>query len=147
MRNKILLTFAACLTVFLFYLTCLNHVEPSQIGVAKNVVTRQYWKQGPGWHFTWPWVLVSRVSCSPMRVSVDSAGRGYHAKLVEFVPEQWEEFVRVEGWHYWWWYNRFSVNFGYQDEHRGLKDIVRGYAYCARKYPFIHVIQELGDDQ
>lgn len=77
-----------------------------------------------------------------MRVSVDSAGHGYHAKLVQFNADGWQEFVQTEGWYYYWWANRFSFNFGYSEEHRGLKDIMRGYAYGTRRYTFINVLQE-----
>lgn len=131
------------IVIFVFWLSCLNYTEPTQLGVARNLVTGKTWAQfGGGWHVTPPWVLVARIDLRPMRVSVDSAGRGYHAKLVEFVPEQWEIFVNTEGFRYWWWANRLSINFGYKDEHRGMKDILRGYAYGTKKYSFLRVLEE-----
>lgn len=131
------------LALFLFWLGFLNYTEPTQIGIARNLATGEMWAQiGGGWHLTPPWVLVARIDTRPIRVSVDSAGHGYSAKLVQFVPEQWETFVNTEGWRYWWWANRISFNLGYKDEHRGMKDILRGYAYGAKEYPFIRVLTE-----
>jgi hypothetical protein len=73
---------------------------------------------------------------------VPSAGRGWSAKLVQFEPKAYQEFVATEGFRYYWWANRFSVNFGYRDEYRGIKDIFRGYAYSDKKYPFLTVLEE-----
>ena len=77
-----------------------------------------------------------------MRVSVDSAGHGYNAKLVQFNPDGWQEFIQTEGFYYYWWANRFSFNFGYDEEHRGLKDVLRGYAYSPKQYSFLKVLDE-----
>ena len=128
--------------LLLFYLFCVNWIEPTQIGIAKNLFTKRVWTLDGGIHFGAPWVLVSRVDTRPVRVSVNSAGRGTNSKLVQFNPKYWQEFINVEGWHYYWWANRFSFNFGYHEEHRGWKDIMRGYAYNAKQYPFIMVLEE-----
>ena len=122
-----------------------NYNEPTEIGIARNLVTGKTWKQEGGWHLTWPWVLVPRIDTRPMRVSVDSAGRGYNAKLVQFVPEEWEAFVETEGFRFWWFANRLSFNFGYEEEHRGMRDIMRGYAYGAKQYPFLVVLEEFDE--
>lgn len=134
------------LAIFVFWLGFLNYTEPTQIGVARNLATGKMWAQiGGGWHLTPPWVLVARIDTRPTRVSVDSAGHGFSAELVQFIPEQWEAFVNTEGFRYWWWANRISFNFGYENEHRGMKDILRGYAYSAKKYPFIKILTEYHD--
>jgi len=71
-----------------------------------------------------------------------SSGKVANAKLVQFDPEHWEEFVKVEGWRYYWWSNRISFNLGYREEYRGWRDVMRGYGYSAKKYPFIKVLEE-----
>jgi len=127
----------------LFYTAFLNYTEPTQIGIARNFVTGEMWSQnGGGWHITAPWVFVARIDTRPVRVSVTTAGRGYSAKLVQFEPSAWKEFVAIEGFRYYWWANRVSFNFGYNEEYRGMKDILRGYAYSPKKYPFITVLNE-----
>lgn len=127
---------------FVLYLALFNAVERGQVGLARNWISGDMWLQQPGWHITPPWVWVARIDTRPMRVAVDSSGHGYHAKLVQFNPDGWEEFVQTEGWYYYWWANRISFNFGYSEEHRGLRDIMRGYAYGAKRYSFITILRE-----
>src|SRR3989338_7610860 len=125
------------------YLAFMNYNEPIQVGIARNYITGEMWLQeGGGWFVTAPWGLVARVDTRPMRVAVTTASRGYSGKLVQFEPRAWREFVAVEGFHYYWWYNRVSFNFGYDEEYRGMKDIMRGYAYGAKRYPFIKTLNE-----
>jgi len=126
-----------------FFIACLNFTEPSEIGLARNRITGNTWSQDyGGWHLSAPWVFVAVIDTRPMRVSVTTTGRGYSAKLVQFQKEYWREFIATEGFRYYWWANRFSFNWGYDEEYRGLKDIMRGYAYSAKKYPFIKVLTE-----
>lgn len=125
----------------------LTYCEPTEIGVARNLVTGTTHVTKKGWQFKCPWVLVPHIDTRPMRVSVDSAGHGYSAKLVRFVPEEWESFVRTEGFYLWWFANRMSFNCGYRDEHRGIKDILRGYAYGGKKYSFLVIMQEFDQEE
>jgi hypothetical protein len=62
--------------------------------------------------------------------------------LLSFDKYHWKEFVAAEGWRYWWWANRFSINFGYDEEYRGMRDILRGYAYSPKQYPFLVILEE-----
>lgn len=124
----------------------LTYCEPTEIGVARNLLSGNTWLVRGGWRVKCPWVLVPHIDTRPMRVSVDSAGHGYSAKLVQFVPEEWESFVRTEGFYLWWFANRISFNLGYRDEHRGIKDILRGYAYGSKQYPFLVIISEFGEE-
>lgn len=134
---------AILLILILFYMVFLNYNEPTEIGVARNLISGEMWLQeGGGYFVTPPWVWVARIDARPVRVSVTSAGRGYSAKLVQFDKRGWREFVEIEGWRYWWWANRISFNWGYDEEHRGMKDILRGYAYGPKKYSFLVVLEE-----
>jgi hypothetical protein len=129
--------------VFCGYLMFVNYLEPTYVGIARNTITGDMWLQdAAGIHFTWPWVRVARIPTCPLRVSVLSAGRGFSSKLVQFDPVYWREFVQVEGFHYYWWYNRFSFNWGYQEEYRGARDIMRGHAYSPKQYLFIKELAE-----
>lgn len=119
-----------------------NHNEPTEIGIARNLFTGETYLQGSGWHFSALWVLVPIIDTRPVRVSVPSAGHGYSAKLVQFQVDGWQEFVATEGFRYWWWAKRLSFNFGYNEEYRGMKDILRGYAYGTKSYPFFKIITE-----
>ncbi|KKR46338.1 MAG: hypothetical protein UT90_C0004G0050 [Parcubacteria group bacterium GW2011_GWA1_40_21] len=128
---------------FLFYIGFVNCTEPTEIGIARNHISGKMWAQkNGGIHLTPLWVGVARVDIRPVRVAVTSAGRGYSAKLIQFNPEYWREFVDVEGWRYYWWANRFSFNFGYEEEYRGMRDLMRGYAYSAKQYLFLNILKE-----
>lgn len=129
--------------VFFFYFFFLNYTEPTEIGIARNIFTGEIWLQeGGGWYKTAPWVRVAKIDTRPMRVAITTAGHGFNAKLVQFAPKEWRTFVEVEGFRYWWWANRISINFGYKEEYRGMKDIMRGYAYGVKEYPFIIVLEK-----
>jgi hypothetical protein len=138
-----LVRFCITCAVLLFYFLCFNHTEPNEIGIARNWITGNMWVQEkPGWHLTSPSTRVAQVDIRPVRVKVATAGHGYGAKLVKFEPKGWEKFVETEGFRYYWWYNRLSFNWGYDEEYRGMKDILRGYAYGAKRYPFFTVLEE-----
>jgi hypothetical protein len=92
-----------------------------------------------GFHLTPPWTAVARIDTRPMRVCITSTARTTNCKLVEFQPAAYRDFVSVQGFHYYWWANRFSWNSGYNEEYRGMRDILRGYAFSARQYTFVRV--------
>ncbi len=124
------------------YLAVFNEVEVNEVGLGWNRFTGELILQPPGFHLSAPWVAVSSIDVRPVRVCITSAGRGFSCKLVEFVPQFYREFVAVEGHRYYWWANRVSFNYGYDSEYRGMKDILRGHAYGATKYPFIKILRE-----
>lgn len=133
------------LVISLSCLGWLNYLDAHQIGIARNSITGEMWMQGPGGiYVTGPWVRVSRIDTRPMRLSIESAGRAYSGKLVQFQPEHWEQFVEVEGFRYWWWANRFSYNWGHEEEYRGVRNLLRGYAYSPKRddYRFIVILNE-----
>ena len=140
-----------CIAVLIWLVlwgTLVTHIEPTEAGIGIN------WFNGnlrlldrAGWHLTPPWVWVTKVQTTPMRVSVSTASRGYSSKLVQFQKEYYKEFIATEGWYFYWWYNRLSFNIGYthDEEYRGFRDIMRAYAYSAKRYPFIKIINKYED--
>lgn len=129
--------------VLVFWLVFVNHVDQYQAGIAWSFTTGEMWLQKPGYHATAPWTLVARVDLRPQRVCITSASHAaFNCKLVQFQPSAWREFVAVEGWHYYWLSNRLSLNIGYREEYRGFRDILRGYAFSARQYVFIRVLED-----
>lgn len=126
-----------------FWAMFLNHVDQYEAGIAWNFATGDMWQQEAGFHLTMPWVLVTDVDTRPQRVCITSAGHAaFNCKLVQFRPAAWREFIRVEGWRYYWFANRLSLNVGYREEYRGFRDILRGYAFSAERYQFIDVLED-----
>jgi len=144
-RFRLMAIAFACVAglLFLFWLTCVHHTEAARVGIMRNVFTGEMSTDTPGWNITAPWVKVVKIDLRPMRLCITSAGKGYNCKLVQFQESEWREFVATEGFYYWWWANRASFNLGYDEEYRGIKDLMRGYAYAATKYNFIVVVQQL----
>ncbi len=131
------------LIAWLAWLSIFNYTSYNEIGIAWNRFTGTLWCQNQGFHITWPWVSVARIDTRPIRVCVTSSGKGFSCKLVRFVPSAYREFVSIEGHYYYWWANRISFNFGYREEYRGMKDILRGYAYGSKMYGFIIIDAEI----
>ena len=128
---------------FLFWLAFVHYTENYQKGIQWNLLTGELSIDAKeGLRVTPPWVLVSRVDTRPVRVCITTAGRAFNCRLIQFVPEAWHEFVAVEGFRYWWWANRISFNFGYTEEYRGMKDLLRGYAYGVKQYSFVKTLKE-----
>lgn len=126
------------------YATCFYTLEPTQIGLSRSMTTGQVVLQDrTGYHLKPPWVFVSIIDARPMRVCVTtSAHAAFNCKLVQFIPSEWRTFIKTEGFGLYWWANRFSFNSGYREEYRGMKDILRGYAFSAESYPFIKTVEE-----
>ena len=140
--KKIYLLLTSFSLILIFYIGFLNYLEPTQVGIARNLSGGLTLQAEAGWYFSPPWVQVARVGTHPMRVCVTSSGRGFNCKLAKFEPKFFKQFVETEGFRYYWWSNRISFNLGYDEEYRGMKDLIRGYAYSATKYPFIVFIDE-----
>ncbi len=132
------------LGVFVFYLVFFNHTEAYEVGIAWNrfsgELTLQDTESG-SYHLTAPWVMVARIDTRPTRVCITSTTKAFNCKLVKFESSAFREFVKTQGFYYYWWSNRVSFNFGYPEEYRGMKDILRGYAFGAESYPFITIIE------
>ena len=127
-----------------FYLSLMNYAEPIEAPIMWNRFSGELSLQQSGWHFTVPWVSVSVIDTTPLRVCVPTTGRDVGCKLVQFKREGYKEFVATQGFRYWWWSNRVSFNWGYDDEYRGMKDILRGYAYSGTAYPFLEIEKVYG---
>ena len=130
-----------------FYFPFVHYTEPTEIGISRNWISGELHLDTPGWNITAPWVTVAKVDVPPLRICVTTAGRGFSCKLVQFKPEAFKAFVAVEGFYYYWWANRISFNFGYDDEYRGMKDLLRGYAYGVKQYPFVTTLRNYNEGE
>jgi hypothetical protein len=130
------------ITLSVLYLSCVHYSGITQVGLMRNRISGELKRDIPGWNISPPWVSVAKVDTTPIRVCVTTAGRGFNCKLVEFIPSEFKAFVKTEGFYYYWWANRISFNFGYDEEYRGMKDLLRGYAYGVKQYPFVRVLRD-----
>lgn len=129
--------------VSLGYLMFFHYTDTTHTGIRWNMFTGEVSRDlAPGFHFSAPWVLVTRITNTPLRVCVQSASRAVNCRLIQFMPDQYRALVKTEGFRYYWWDNRLSFNFGYTETYRGEKDLLRGYAYSIQSYPFIKTTVE-----
>lgn len=140
---KRVLTIVAVIAVLLLVVSCFVHYqETNQVAIMRNMITNEIrLEDRAGFHVSEPWIQVARIDTRPMKVCISSASRAFNCKLAQFNPTYYREFVAVEGFHYYWFYNRFSFNWGYDadEEYRGMGDVLRGYAFSVQQYPFVEV--------
>ncbi len=140
-------TFAICLIAAscaagVFYLGWCNDIAVNEVGLALDTTTGQIIKLEPGWHISAPWVLVAHVDAGPLKVCITSTSRSTSCRLVQFVPEAYQDFVTIQGFQHYWWANRFSINLGYSEEYRGFRDVMRGYAFADQHFTFMRILEE-----
>lgn len=117
----------------LFFCFCLNHIEINQVGVAYNSIDGKVTIQdGPGWYLTSPFVQVVALSTKAHQVSIPSGAVVINTKIVRFKKEGIEEFIRLQG---------FSYTLG-----QSFDNILMGYAFSGKEYPFLEVMQEAGPE-
>jgi hypothetical protein len=134
--------------LLLVYGPFMNYVPTYHIGLAWDMYGGTvYLQDQPGWYFTSPLTTTATLDTRPQKVCLTTAAHApFNCKLVEFDPRHYQEFVDTEGFGWYWWYNRFSFNSGYREEYRGFRDVVRGYAFSAKKYKFIKVLKDFDED-
>ncbi|TAK96230.1 hypothetical protein EPO05_02370 [Patescibacteria group bacterium] len=143
MRKAVGTTSVLLAVLVIFYITCVHYTDIHQVALVRNRATGELTLDSvPGFNLTPPWVAVARIDIRPTRVCITTTGRSFNCKLVQFVPQAYREFVATEGFRYYWLSNRISFNFGYGEEYRGMKDVLRGYAFGVERYPFVKVVNE-----
>ena len=144
MRRRIIAGIVLLTALLLSGGSMINYLEPTEVALTWNPLTGERGMQlHAGWNLRAPWVFVSTVSTAPQRLCLTStAHAAVNCRLAQFVPEYHQQFLATEGFRWYWWSNRFSFNFGYREEYRGFKDVMRGYAFSSQKYPFIRILRE-----
>jgi hypothetical protein len=145
-KKKVKIIFVIIGVVFLLYLSCYHYTDSYEFGMTQNFFTGEVKPDGhAGRHITYPWVLATKIDTRPHRVSIASATRNLNCRLVQFDPSKYQELIRIEGFHYYWWYNRFSFNSG-QETYRGVDNLLLGHSYGNNRGSFVKIIQEIGDE-
>lgn len=137
-RSNIIKSFSVIGILFTFYLTSFNFLNMSEVSLNYNIIDGNVTCDTvSGIKLSAPWVLVNVVDIRPIKVCVDCSCRNLTCKLIAFNPKEYKIFVQKEGWSYFWWRNRLSFNSGNKQEYRGLKNVIRGYAFDDVEYKFL----------
>lgn len=147
MRKRIIVVIALVIMgLVVIYNLFFHHQDTYEVGIARNQLTGEVTLiDTAGFNRNYPWVWVSVIDTRPTRVCLTTTARAFNCKLVQFDPVYYRDFVAVEGWSFYWWSNRLSFNYGYSDEYRGIRDILRGHAYGTKHYPFLKVLEEYSE--
>lgn len=144
-KRKIILS--CVLFILLVYISCYHYTSVHEFGITFNFTSGVIKPDDhTGHHFTPPWVLAAKIDTRPVKVCIASATRNLDCRLVQFDPSKYKELIRYEGFHYYWWYNRFSFNSG-QHTYRGVDNLLLGHAYGQYRCSCVEIIQTVGDDQ
>ena len=147
MKKKIIYLSVSVLILFLSYIAFFHFTENYEFGITYNLFTGETKPDGhPGFHLSAPWILVAKADTRPQKVSIVSASRNLNCRLVQFDTTQWRELIRIEGFRYYWWYNRISFNSG-QETFRGFRNLLLGHSYGVTRGKFVKILQEIGDEQ
>ncbi len=137
-------TIIGIIAIFSFWLFFFHYTDVNQVAICRNIFTGEmYLDSIPGPNLSAPWVQVSRIDIRPKRICIDCDCKNINCVLVSFKPEHWRKFVKIEGFRYYWWSNRMSINFGHSNETRGIDDILRSYAFDKYKHDFIEISSEI----
>ena len=121
----------------IFYFPFFHYTSIHEVGIVKNMVSGDLSRDEPGFHFSAPWILVAKLDTRPQRVCITSKSRVMNCRLARVDANNYQALVAREGFRYYWWDNRVSVNFGYDEEYRGIRDLIRGYAFAEEKVEFV----------
>lgn len=142
--KKVLISIGIC--IFIFYLFCYHYTAGHEFGLTYNWFTGEIVPDGhAGHHISWPWVQAAKIDARPLRVCIASASRNLNCRLVQFDPTQYKELIRIEGFHYYWWYNRISFNCD-QETYRGTENLLLGHSYGANRGSFVKILEDVGDE-
>lgn len=134
------------LSLFVLYLALYHYTDQYEFGITYNLVTGEVKPDShTGHHLTAPWVLATKIDTRPQQVCITSASRNLNCRLVQFDPTKWKELIQLEGFHYYWWYNRLSFNIG-QKTYRGVPNLLLGHSYGQNRCSCVRILQEVGDE-
>lgn len=123
--------------VLLFWIFFIHYNNTHHVSISRNFFTGEIkLDTTKGIKFSHAWVQVIKFDTRPIKVCIDCSCSNINCRLIAFNPNGWQEFINREGFKYFWFKNRFSFNSGQEHEYRGIKHVLRGYAYD-KKYSFI----------
>jgi hypothetical protein len=126
-----------------FYLSSVYYLGIHQVAITYNKKTGNTMLiKKAGFHIAPPWILASRIDTRPRKYCIPSIAKTATCKLASFRPEEYRSFVYQQGFRYYWWANRISVNFGNNQEYRGMNNILLGYVFSEKEFPFLEIYRK-----
>lgn len=127
------------ITAFFIWLFFIHYNDSHHVSISRNYISGEVkLDTTKGIKFSAAWVQVIKFDTRPIRVCLDCSCANINCRLISFNPSGWKEFIDREGVKYFWFKNRISFNFGQDQEYRGIKHVLRGYAYDENHSFIIH---------
>lgn len=95
-----------------------------------------------GIKFSYPWIQVVRINRYPIKICLECDCRNIDCRLISFNSKGWKDFIDREGFQYFWFKNRYSINLT-EKEYRGIEYVLRGYAFDNKQYSFINKVKTI----
>lgn len=131
------------LLTILVYLTMFYYSGRNDFVLTQNILTGEVQPEThKGYHLTYPWILASKIDDRPHRFCIPSATRNMSCKLVKFDTSKWKDLIEYEGFHYYWWYNRFSFNSG-QETYKGVDNLLFGHSWGNSRGRFVIILDSV----
>lgn len=132
----------AVLALIIFRISCIGFVENYELGYQFDTLsgktTKLVNKDGTfkrGYVYANPFVFIYHIDLRPMQVTINANNRVLNAKLVEFNPKGFQNFINMHG----------TADY----DQAILKDILLSYAYDTNPndYDFLTVKKELKNEE
>lgn len=139
-----LILFSKTLLVFVWLLFI--HYTPQGIATLdRNIISGEITlNKKMGINFSYPWVQSTKIDLRPTRYCLDCSCSNMNCYLAQFDELGLDDFIKKEGWSYYWLRNRLSFNMGHQNEWRGWDNVLRGYVLDSdHEFKFIKRTKEI----
>ncbi len=131
------------LLVFLFWVFCFSYKSFHEIAIERNIFSGALKCDSTSLiNISYPWIQVVKIDTRTRRTCIDCDCKTLNCRLIQFNKSGWLEFVKREGFRYYWLENRLSFNSGAQREYRGMDFILRGYAFDEQNHEFLLKLKE-----
>lgn len=138
-RKKVKIIGLSLFFLLFFWLFFIHYNQIHHVSVSRNLFTGELiLDESKGIKFSAPWVQVIKFDTRPFKVCIDCSCSNINCKLIAFNSVGWEDFLNREGFKYFWFKNRISFNSGNKMEYRGIRHVLRGYAFD-KEYSFLTV--------
>lgn len=125
--------------LWLAFISMVRYIEPGEAALTWRPISGEItMRDRPGWDISPPWAFVTVIDTRPQRLCLTSTAHSApNCRLAQFDTSQYRAFIAAEGWSWYWFRNRLSFNYGYDETYRGWRDVMRGYTFSQHQYPFI----------
>lgn len=131
-------TIILSIALFIIYALTFHWTPTTHVTITRNILNGELNIDSiAGPSITPPWVQAANIDTRPQRICIECKCRNINCKLIAFNHEHWKQLIDKEGFRYFWWDNRLSFNLNHNNEYRGIRDLLKGYAFDGKHHEFL----------